>query len=96
ILAPTGERPPPGRPYRSFWFEDPAGQRIQAFVATPRGDGPHPTVMSVHGGPEWHERDAFDAETQAYVDAGYAVALVNYRGSTGHGGAVRRGRREAL
>ena len=90
ILAPAGERPPPGRPYRSFWFEDPAGQRVQAFVATPPGDGPHPTVMSVHGGPEWHERDAFDAETQAYVDAGYAVALVNYRGSTGYGIAFRR------
>ncbi len=90
ILAPAGERPPAGRPYRSFWFEDPAGQRIQAFVATPPGDGPYPTVMSVHGGPEWHERDAFDAETQAYVDAGYAVALVNYRGSTGYGIAFRR------
>ena len=45
--------------------------------------------MSVHGGPEWHERDAFDAETQAFVDAGYAVALVNYRGSTGYGIAFR-------
>ncbi|MGZ5301660.1 MAG: prolyl oligopeptidase family serine peptidase [Actinomycetota bacterium] len=90
VLAPVGERPPKGRPFRSFWFEDPAGQRVQAFVATPPGDGPHPTVMSVHGGPEWHERDAFDAETQAFVDAGYAVALVNYRGSTGYGIAFRR------
>ena len=42
------------------------------------------------GGPGWHERDAFDAETQAFVDAGYAVALVNYRGSTGYGIAFRR------
>jgi dipeptidyl aminopeptidase/acylaminoacyl peptidase len=41
--------------------------------------------MSVHGGPEWHERDRFDPETQAFVDEGYAVALVNYRGSTGYG-----------
>ena len=46
--------------------------------------------MSVHGGPEWHERDRFDPETQAFVDAGYAVALVNYRGSTGYGVAFRR------
>ena len=45
--------------------------------------------MSVHGGPEWYERDAFDAEAQAFVDAGYAVALVNYRGSTGYGIAFR-------
>jgi dienelactone hydrolase len=90
LLVPDGERPPQGRPYRSFWFENPVGQQVQAFVATPQGDGPHPTVMSVHGGPEWHERDAFDAETQAFVDAGYAVALVNYRGSTGYGIAFRR------
>jgi dipeptidyl aminopeptidase/acylaminoacyl peptidase len=90
LLAPDGERPPEGHPYRSFWFENPVGQRVQAFVATPAGDGPYPTVMSVHGGPEWHERDAFDAETQAFVDAGYAVALVNYRGSTGYGIAFRQ------
>ena len=36
--------------------------------------------MSVHGGPEWIERDAFDAgDAQAFVDAGYAVALVKPR-----------------
>jgi len=59
------------------------------LVVTPEGDGPHPTVMNIHGGPEWHERDRFDAETQAFVDSGYAVALVNYRGSTGYGTAFR-------
>ncbi len=80
VLALGDEPAPSGRPYRSFWFDNPIGQRVQAFVVTPAGDGPHPTVMSVHGGPEWFERDAFDAETQAFVDAGYAVALVNYRG----------------
>jgi dipeptidyl aminopeptidase/acylaminoacyl peptidase len=90
ILASSGERAPRGRPYRSFWFENPHGQRIQSFVVTPPGDGPFPTVMSVHGGPEWHEREAFDPETQAFVDDGYAVALVNYRGSTGYGIAFRR------
>jgi dipeptidyl aminopeptidase/acylaminoacyl peptidase len=90
VLAPLGARPPEGRPARSFWFENPHGQRIQAFVITPPGNGPHPTVMRVHGGPEWHERDAFDAEAQAFVDAGFAVALVNYRGSTGYGIAFRR------
>ena len=89
VLALGGEPAPSGHPYRSFWFDNPIGQRVQAFVVTPPGDGPHPTVMSVHGGPEWFERDAFDAETQAFVDAGYAVALVNYRGSTGYGIAFR-------
>ena len=36
---PAAERPA----YRSFWFDNPAGQRVQAFVVTPPGDGPHPT-----------------------------------------------------
>jgi dipeptidyl aminopeptidase/acylaminoacyl peptidase len=90
VLSPPGEPPPAGRPYRTLWFTNPAGQRIQAFVVTPEGDGPFPTVMSVHGGPEWHERDRFDAETQAFVDEGFAVALVNYRGSTGYGIDFRR------
>jgi dipeptidyl aminopeptidase/acylaminoacyl peptidase len=62
MLAPRGERAPAGRPFRSFWFENADRLRIQASVVTPPGDG-HPTVMSVHGGPEWHDRDAFDPET---------------------------------
>jgi dipeptidyl aminopeptidase/acylaminoacyl peptidase len=77
---------------RGFWFDNPHGDPIHAFLATPEGDGPFPTVMSVHGGPEWHEGDRFDAEVSAFVDAGYAVALANYRGSTGYG----IGFREAL
>ena len=59
------------------------------FVVVPDGDGPFPTVLNIHGGPEWHERDRFDPETQAFVDAGYAVGIVNYRGSTGYGVAFR-------
>jgi dipeptidyl aminopeptidase/acylaminoacyl peptidase len=43
----------------------------------------------VHGGPEWHHTDDHDPETQAFVDEGFAVILVNYRGSTGHGTAHR-------
>ena len=41
--------------------------------------------MMVHGGPEWAYPDAFEPWTQALVDHGYAVAQVNYRGSTGYG-----------
>lgn len=81
--------PPPGHAYRSRWVTNPGGDRIQSFVASPDGDGPFPLVLSVHGGPEWHERDAYDPETQAFLDAGYAVALPNYRGSTGYGTRFR-------
>ena len=89
VVETDGEPPPPGRPYRSWWFANPHGERIQAFIATPEGAGPFPIVMHVHGGPEWHHRDRWEPEIQALVDAGFAVAQVNYRGSTGYGVAFR-------
>ena len=89
VVETQGDPPPAGRPYRFFWFENPVGERIQAFVVTPAGAGPFPIVMRPHGGPEWHHRDRWEPEIQALVDAGYAVAGVNYRGSTGYGIAFR-------
>jgi dipeptidyl aminopeptidase/acylaminoacyl peptidase len=89
VLTPPGERPPAGRPYRSWSFANPAGQRIHGFVATPAGDGPHPAVMLVHGGPTWAYSDSWMPDVQAFVDHGVAVAMVNYRGSTGYGTAFR-------
>jgi dipeptidyl aminopeptidase/acylaminoacyl peptidase len=77
--------PPAGRPYDSRFATNPHGDEIQMFVATPSGTAPFPTVLNIHGGPEWHERDRFDPEVQAFVDNGYAVASINYRGSTGYG-----------
>ena len=84
-----GEPAPAGRAYQSRFATNPHGDRIHMFLALPPGEGPFPTVLNIHGGPEWHERDRFDAETQAFVDAGYAVAIINYRGSTGYGVAFR-------
>jgi dipeptidyl aminopeptidase/acylaminoacyl peptidase len=45
--------------------------------------------MLVHGGPESHDLDTYSAMVQAWVDHGYCVVLVNYRGSTGYGRAWR-------
>ena len=88
VLALEGEPAPDGRPYRSYWVDGPGGP-VQSWVVTPEGDGPFPVVMYAHGGPEWHQRDGFDPEIQALVDHGFAVAMVNYRGSTGYGIAFR-------
>ncbi|MEX0983869.1 MAG: prolyl oligopeptidase family serine peptidase [Actinomycetota bacterium] len=88
-FASLDPEPPGGRLLRDVWTTNPRGDRIHTLLATPDGDGPFPLVLSVHGGPEWHERHAWSAETLAYVDAGYAVALPNYRGSTGYGVAFR-------
>lgn len=89
ILSAGSEEPPPGRPFRSFAFANPAEDRIHGFVVTPEGAGPFPTLMLVHGGPDWHISDLYQPSVQAFVDHGLAVAMVNYRGSTGYGVAFR-------
>jgi pimeloyl-ACP methyl ester carboxylesterase len=89
VLRPAGDRPPPGRHYVSWHFENPQGQRVHGFQVTPEGQGPFPVIMRVHGGPTWLDADRWSPEVQAYVDAGFAVGLVNYRGSTGYGRAWR-------
>ncbi|HLC01714.1 MAG TPA: prolyl oligopeptidase family serine peptidase, partial [Anaerolineales bacterium] len=55
------------------------------FVAEPPDSRPHPTIFEIHGGPPAHDRAAFSPLVQAWVDHGFAVVLVNYRGSTGYG-----------
>ena len=88
VLAPPGEPAPPSVPVADAFVDGPGGQ-VHALVATPPGDGPFPTVFLVHGGPSWHDSDAFAADRAAYVDLGCAVVHVNYRGSTGYGSAWR-------
>ncbi|MFF4156690.1 S9 family peptidase [Streptomyces sp. NPDC001678] len=68
------------------WVEGPGGT-IHALVQRPAGEGPFPTVFDIHGGPTWHDSDAFAAAPAAWVDHGFAVVRVNYRGSTGYGRA---------
>ncbi len=90
VLEPApGLAAPPGQPYRSWRFPNPHGQSVHGFVASPPTDGPHPVVMLVHGGPTWAYSDTFMPDVQAWVDSGFAVAMVNYRGSTGYGVAWR-------
>lgn len=85
LLTPPGQPAPPGRPYTERWVDNGDGGQVHCFVATPEGDGPFPLVVEVHGGPAACDEDRFSAIVQAWVDHGYAVALVNYRGSSGFG-----------
>jgi dipeptidyl aminopeptidase/acylaminoacyl peptidase len=62
---------------------------VHVFVAEPPRAGPHPTYFFIHGGPEAHDRDSFSPTAQAWVDHGFAVVMVNYRGSSGYGKAWR-------
>ncbi|MCM3266666.1 prolyl oligopeptidase family serine peptidase [Streptomyces thermoviolaceus] len=87
VLDPPGMKCPGSVPVEDVWVEGPGG-RIHALVQKPRGaTGPLPTVFDIHGGPTWHDSDSFAAGPAAWVDHGYAVVRVNYRGSTGYGRA---------
>ncbi|MFD6436498.1 prolyl oligopeptidase family serine peptidase [Streptomyces venezuelae] len=88
VLDPPGMKAPKSVPVEDVWVDGPGG-RIHALVQRPEGSaassGPLPTVFEVHGGPTWHDSDSFAAGPAAWVDHGYAVVRVNYRGSTGYG-----------
>lgn len=81
-LDPAGFRAPETVRYPTF-----DGRDIPALWFRPAGDGPWPTVVDVHGGPESQRRVAFAPITQYLVAQGYAVLAPNVRGSTGYGKA---------
>jgi acetyl esterase/lipase len=59
---------------------------ISAYLYQPRTPGPHPVIISIHGGPEAQYRPDFDAFIQFLVnELGYAVIAPNVRGSAGYG-----------
>jgi dipeptidyl aminopeptidase/acylaminoacyl peptidase len=80
LLEAPGEKRPPGAPFSSHVVGD-----VQVFLAEPSGPPPYPTVVQVHGGPAGQDTDAYRPWTQALVDHGFAVAMVNYHGSSGYG-----------
>ncbi len=89
IVQAEGSPAPAGRPFQSWHFDNGEGDRVHGFYAAPEGEGPFPVMMFVHGGPTGQDTDAWDPEMMAYVDMGFVVATVNYRGSTGYGRAWR-------
>ena len=88
LLTPPGDRAPRSLPLADE-FVDTLHGRVHALVARPDGDGPFPTVFSLHGGPHAADEDRFSAYRAMWLDAGFAVVHVNYRGSTGYGSAWR-------
>ena len=59
---------------------------IESLLYDPGEDvRPAPLVVKVHGGPRAADYRTFDLYTQFLVSRGYAVLLVNYRGSDGRG-----------
>jgi dipeptidyl aminopeptidase/acylaminoacyl peptidase len=68
----------------------PDGYPVHGWVLVPDGEGPHPVLVSIHGGPFFQYGWALFDEAQVYAGAGYAVVLGNPRGSSGYGQAHAR------
>jgi len=89
VLTAEGDPAPPSVPVEDAWVEGPGG-RIHALISRPEtGTAPYPTIFEIHGGPTAQDDDSFSPDVAAWVDHGFAVVRVNYRGSTGYGTAWR-------
>lgn len=71
----------------------PDGTPVHGWVVLPEGEGPHPVLLNIHGGPYAAYTGDFFDEFQVYAEAGYAVVYCNPRGSgsygQAHGAAIR-------
>jgi len=61
------------------------GYQVQGWVFVPAGEGPHPVLLNIHGGPAASYGPAWFDEAQVYASAGYAVVMCNPRGADGYG-----------
>lgn len=70
------------------------GATVHGWVWVPEGEGPHPVLLNIHGGPFAQFGVGVFDEAQVAVAAGYAVVQCNPRGSAGygreHGVAIRQ------
>ncbi len=66
------------------------GLEVQAFLTHPLGrtaGSRHPLITMIKGGPHGQRGPDLNHKAQVYAARGWAVLMVNYRGSTGHGQA---------
>jgi dipeptidyl aminopeptidase/acylaminoacyl peptidase len=68
----------------------PDGLELQGWLVKPRGPGPFPLVMDIHGGPVWACRNRWQGRlrgAKVLADHGIASLYPNPRGSSGRGTA---------
>ncbi|HEY2223118.1 S9 family peptidase [Actinomycetospora sp.] len=95
LLTPPGSHeegktsPAPSMRLDDGWVPGPGGD-VHALYARPEGtSGPVPTLFMIHGGPQAADEDRYSAVRAVWLDAGFAVVHVNYRGSSGYGSVWR-------
>ena len=82
---------------QTFDFESTNGRPSHAFFYPPTGDGMAgldgelpPLIVIGHGGPTAHSTSQLDLKINYWTSRGFAVAAVNYGGSSGYGRAYRQ------
>lgn len=71
---------------RRFTVTSPEGWPLDGWIAAPSGStGALPTVVMIHGGPQFTFGECLHLDVQALVASGFAVLFTNPRGSTGYG-----------
>jgi dipeptidyl aminopeptidase/acylaminoacyl peptidase len=71
---------------RPLTFTSADHAQVEGWYLEPRtGRRPHPTVLSIHGGPFAAHGAVFSVDDLLLTAAGYGVVHVNYRGSSGYG-----------
>ncbi len=76
--------------YEQFSFAGAGGDRVYGQVLHPQGaNGPLPTVLLVHGGPQGSFGNSWSTRwnPMLFASAGYAVVTIDFHGSTGYGQA---------
>ncbi len=87
--AYNGYNPEDFAPGKLVSFPSSDGLEIEAILYLPKGEGPHPGIVMVHGGPTSQDFLSFNPFCQFLTSLGFAVLRPNYRGSTGYGKEFR-------
>jgi dipeptidyl aminopeptidase/acylaminoacyl peptidase len=67
-------------------FPSPDGTEVEGWILKPTaGRAPYPTILYIHGGPHSGFGHVYSFDFQMLTGAGYAVLIINHRGSTGYG-----------
>jgi dipeptidyl aminopeptidase/acylaminoacyl peptidase len=66
------------------------GATVHGLLYRPAGVERPPILVRVHGGPTGFVEAGFDGRTSYWLDRGWAILQVNYRGSAGYGRAYRQ------
>ncbi len=74
--------------HRGFQSTSSDGTLVSGILHLPDSGAKNlPLILFIHGGPVAQDDYSFDMTSRIYAEAGYAVATVNYRGSSGRGAA---------